>query len=234
MANDAIPKHIAVIMDGNGRWAQKRGLPRTEGHKEGEKTLMKWVRKGVEMGAQEMSFYTFSTENWSRAASEVRFLMNISKQIMRLRGPEFLELGVRVNWVGRRTKLWKSVLKELENIQNLTKNCNKMVVNFCINYGGQQEILDAVNQIIETRNNEQSKRQITTKQFEKYLYNGKMKPVDLLIRTSGEQRLSNFLLWQIAYAEMVFLPDFWPDTDGETLQKCVEEYQRRNRRFGGV
>ncbi len=230
-----IPKHVAVIMDGNGRWAVRCGLERTAGHKAGEKVLMKWVRAGVHLGISEMSFYTFSTENWTRSPSEVRFLMNISKQIMRARAPEFLELGVRVKWVGRKTRLWKSVLSELEKIQNLTKNCTKMTVNFCINYGGRAEILDAVTKLVEdARAGRFSGSKVTQKQFEKCMYSSSMRPVDLLIRTSGEQRISNFLLWQIAYAEMIFLDDAWPDTDEQTLQRCVNDYNLRTRRFGAM
>ncbi|MDR1448346.1 MAG: di-trans,poly-cis-decaprenylcistransferase [Candidatus Ancillula sp.] len=230
-----MPKHVAVVMDGNGRWAIKRGLERTAGHEAGEKALMKWVHEGVKLGIEEMSFYTFSTENWTRSPSEVRFLMDISKKIMRMIGPEFLELGVRVKWVGRRTRLWKSVLSELEKIQNLTKNCDKMTVNFCINYGGRSEILDAITSLLkEVQNGEFSNTKITQKQFKKYMYNSSMRDVDLMIRTSGEQRISNFLLWQLAYAEMIFLDDAWPDTDGQTLQQCIAEYNRRTRRFGAV
>jgi undecaprenyl diphosphate synthase len=228
-----IPKHVAVIMDGNGRWATKRALERTAGHEAGEKVLMKWVREGLKLGIEEMSFYTFSTENWRRSASEVSFLMSLSKNIMRMRGPEFLELGVRVKWIGRKTRLWQSVLSELEKIQDLTKHCNKMTVNFCINYGGRFEILDAATKLVEdTRSGRFRSGKVTQKQFEKYLYSSSMQDVDLLIRTSGEQRLSNFLLWQVAYAEMIFLPDAWPDTDGETLRDCVDEYCGRTRRFG--
>jgi undecaprenyl diphosphate synthase len=226
-----IPGHIAVIMDGNGRWAQKQGLPRTEGHRAGEEALMRWVRAGSKLGVKEMSFYTFSTENWNRSPSEVAFLMNISKEIMVKRAPEFIELGCKVKWVGRKGKIWSSVLKELEVIQEKTKSCSEMVLNFCINYGGRSEIVDAVNSILDETKAGKVKK-VTEKSFEKYLYSPTMLPVDLLIRTSGEIRTSNFLPWQLAYSEMVFIDDFWPDVDDSTLENCIKEYTSRDRRFG--
>ncbi|GHT82337.1 isoprenyl transferase 1 [Actinomycetota bacterium] len=226
-----IPEHIAVIMDGNGRWAKERGLVRTEGHRAGEEALMRWVRAGRKLGVKEMSFYTFSTENWNRSVSEVNFLMNLSKEIMRSRTPEFLELGCQVRWVGRKGRIWSSVLKELEIIQHKTKKCQDMVINFCINYGGRSEITDAVNSIIADVQAGQIKK-VTEKTFAKHLYSPTMRDVDLLIRTSGEIRTSNFLPWQLTYAEMVFIDDKWPDVDFETLERCLEEYTSRDRRFG--
>jgi undecaprenyl diphosphate synthase len=227
--NLKIPEHVAVIMDGNGRWAKERNLPRTSGHEAGEEALMRWVRKGRELGIKEMSFYTFSTENWSRSTSEVNFLMKLSKQIMRNRASEFIELGCKVNWVGRRTRLWSSVLKELEIITHKTRNCRDMTVNFCINYGGRAEIVDAVNSLIES-----NPKRVTERSFAKHLYSPDMREVDLLIRTSGEVRISNFLIWQLAYAEMVFIDNYWPDVTGDTLVQCLSEYTKRDRRFGGV
>ncbi|MDR2508581.1 MAG: di-trans,poly-cis-decaprenylcistransferase [Candidatus Ancillula sp.] len=235
-----IPEHVAVIMDGNGRWAKERGLPRTDGHSAGEEALMRWVREGVNLGVKEMSFYTFSTENWNRAPSEVKFLMQISKRIMRERADEFIELGVRIRWVGRKTRLWKSVLKELDIIEEKTSHCSNMVVNFCINYGGRSEIVDAVNAILEEKLDGRAgesivgekRAKISEASFKCHLYSPQMRDVDLLIRTSGELRLSNFLLWQLAYAEMVFVDDYWPDTSGETLVQGIKEYTKRDRRFG--
>jgi undecaprenyl diphosphate synthase len=210
-------------------------LDRTEGHKAGEEALMRWVRAGRELGVKEMSFYTFSTENWNRSPAEVNFLMNLSKKIMRMRGPEFLELGVKVKWVGRETRLWKSVLKELGVIQNLTKNCKDMTVNFCINYGGRAELLDAVAGVIaDTKDGKLKKDTLTERQFEKYLYSPQMRDVDLLIRTSGEVRTSNFLPWQLVYAEMLFINTPWPDVDAAALVECIQQYTSRDRRFGGV
>jgi undecaprenyl diphosphate synthase len=233
-----VPKHVAIIMDGNGRWAKERGLERTEGHKAGEEALMRWVRAGRKFGVKEMSFYTFSTENWNRSPAEVRFLMTLSKEIMRKRGPEFLELGCKVQWIGRKNRLWKSVLKELENITELTKTQQNMTVNFCINYGGRAEILDAVqswtSEQLEKTQAGKPLQKATEKQFEKHLYAPQMNDIDLMIRTSGEVRISNFLLWQLAYSEMVFIDDAWPDVDEDTFYRCLLEYQNRDRRFGGV
>ncbi|MDR0950796.1 MAG: di-trans,poly-cis-decaprenylcistransferase [Candidatus Ancillula sp.] len=227
-----IPSHVAVIMDGNGRWAKARGLERTEGHKAGEEALMRWVRAGRKLGIKEMSFYTFSTENWNRSPAEVRFLMNLSKEIMRKRAPEFIELGCQVKWIGRKTRLWKSVLKELDIIQTKTKNCKNMKINFCINYGGRAEIVDAVENIIDQVKAGKLKGKVTEKSFSHHLYDSNMRDVDLMIRTSGEIRLSNFLLWELAYSEMVFIEDAWPDVNEDTLVKCLLEYQSRDRRFG--
>jgi undecaprenyl diphosphate synthase len=218
-------------MDGNGRWAVEQGLPRTEGHRAGEEALMRWVRAGRKLGVKEMSFYTFSTENWNRSVSEVNFLMNISKEIMVKRAPEFIDLGCQVRWVGRKGRIWSSVLRELEVIQEKTKRCTDMVLNFCINYGGRAEILDAVNEIIDNASAGKLKK-VTEKSFAKYLYSPTMRDVDLLIRTSGEVRTSNFLPWQLVYSEMVFIEDKWPDVDESTLIRCLEQYTSRDRRFG--
>ena len=166
--------------------------------------------------------------------------MQISKRIMRERASEFVDLGVQVRWVGRKSRLWKSVLKELDIIQEKTAHCTQMVVNFCINYGGRAEILDAVNAILqEAEAGKQSGKRkigasISESTFVKHLYSPAMRDVDLLIRTSGEQRISNFLLWQLAYAEMVFVDACWPDTSGETLVESVKEYTKRDRRFGAI
>lgn len=228
-----MPKHIAVIMDGNGRWAQAQGLSRTEGHKAGDEAFMRWVRKGVELGIQEMSFYTFSTENWNRSPQEVHFLMSFSKEVMKKRRDELIALGIRVKWVGRKNRLWKSVLKELDILVEATKHCQKMVVNFCINYGGRAEIVDAVNKICDNiRSDKISSRSITEKSFAKYLYSPDMNDVDLLIRTSGEMRTSNFLPWQLVYSELMFIDPPWPQVDGQTLVECILAYQKRDRRFG--
>lgn len=228
-----IPEHIAVIMDGNGRWAKAQGKPRTDGHIAGEEALMRFVRAGRKFGVKEMSFYTFSTENWNRSPAEVKFLMNLSKEIMRNRAAEFIELGVQVRWIGRKSRLWKSVLNELEIITKKTSGCSDMVVNFCINYGGRAEIVDAVNQITQdVLNKKLTAGKVTEKQFAARLYSPNMREVDLLIRTSGEIRTSNFLPWQLVYSEMIFLYEPWPEVSESTLQKCLEEFTNRNRRFG--
>jgi undecaprenyl diphosphate synthase len=234
-----IPRHIAVIMDGNGRYAKAHGMPRTEGHRLGDEAFMRWVRAGVKFGVPEMSFYTFSTENWNRSPAEVHFLMSFSKEVMRSRRAELLELGVKVNWIGRKNRLWKSVLSELDTLTKATKNCDKMVVNFCINYGGRAEIVDATQKIVDhavanALNGKSKNPKVTEKLFTKNLYSPQMPDVDLMIRTSGEMRTSNFLPWQLVYSEMIFLDESWPEVDESTLKKCLEIYQSRDRRFGGV
>lgn len=228
-----LPQHIAVIMDGNGRWAKSKGMPRTEGHRAGDESFMRWVRGGVKIGIKEMSFYTFSTENWNRSPAEVHFLMSFSKEVMKKRRDELVSLGIKVRWVGRKNRLWKSVLKELDNLVEATKHCQNMVVNFCINYGGRAEIVDTTQKIVDLAVSGKLKnKKVTEKLFASYLYSPKMHDVDLMIRTSGEMRTSNFLPWQLAYAEMMFIDIPWPEVTEETLIECIESYQTRERRFG--
>ncbi|OFT99574.1 isoprenyl transferase [Brevibacterium sp. HMSC22B09] len=230
-----IPKHIAVVMDGNGRWANERGLPRTEGHKAGEASLMEVIYGSLEMGVEVLSAYAFSTENWKRSPEEVRFLMGFNRDVIRRRVDELDALGVRMVWSGREGRLWRSVIKELEVARERTKNNTRMTLQFCVNYGGRAEILDAVNEI--TREVAQGKLKpgkVTAKSMAARLYAPDLPDVDLFLRSSGEQRTSNFLLWQSAYAELVFQDVLWPDVDRTTLWRAIEEYASRDRRFGGA
>jgi len=228
-----IPQHVAVVMDGNGRWAKQRGLARTAGHEAGEAALLDMVHGAIEIGVKELSAFAFSTENWRRSPEEVKFLMEFNRQVLRKRRDEMNELGVKIRWVGREKRLMASVLKELKEAQELTKNNKVLTVNMCINYGGRAEMLDAAVAIAKDAMKKKLKPDLLTeKSINKYLYAPQMRDVDLFLRSSGEQRTSNFLMWQSAYAEMVFLDVLWPDADRRTLWKAIEIYAERERRFG--
>ena len=228
-----IPQHVAVVMDGNGRWAKQRGLARTAGHEAGEAALLDMVHGAIEIGVKELSAFAFSTENWRRSPEEVKFLMEFNRQVLRKRRDEMNELGVKIRWVGREKRLMSSVLKELKEAEELTKNNKVLTVNMCINYGGRAEMLDAAVAIAKDAMKKKIKPDsLTEKSINKYLYAPQMRDVDLFLRSSGEQRTSNFLMWQSAYAEMVFLDVLWPDADRRTLWKAIEIYAERERRFG--
>ena len=228
-----IPQHVAVVMDGNGRWAKQRGLARTAGHEAGEAALLDMVHGAIEIGVKELSAFAFSTENWRRSPEEVKFLMEFNRQVLRKRRDEMNELGVKIRWVGREKRLMASVSKELKEAEELTKNNKVLTVNMCINYGGRAEMLDAAVAIAKDALKKKVKPDsLTEKSINKYLYAPQMRDVDLFLRSSGEQRTSNFLMWQSAYAEMVFLDVLWPDADRRTLWKAIEIYAERERRFG--
>ena len=224
-----IPKHVAVVMDGNGRWARNKGLARTEGHKAGEAPLFDMVEGAIEVGVKELSAYAFSTENWKRSPEEVKFLMGFNKEVLRRRRDQMNELGVRIRWVGQEKKLWSSVVDELLEAEELTANNRVLTLNMCVNYGGRAEIVAAAEEM--ARDFKRGKiAKFDEKNFAKYLE--LPSDVDLFLRSSGEQRLSNFLPWQSAYAELVFMDVLWPDADRRTLWKAIETYAARNRRFG--
>lgn len=224
-----IPKHVAVVMDGNGRWAKNKGLKRTEGHRAGEAPLFDMVEGAIEIGVKELSAYAFSTENWKRSPEEVRFLMGFNKEVLRRRRDQMNELGVRIRWVGQEKKLWASVVDELIEAEELTADNKVLTLNMCVNYGGRAEIISAAEDL--ARDFKRGKiAKFDEKTFTKYLE--LPTDVDLFLRSSGEQRLSNFLPWQSAYAELVFMDVLWPDADRRTLWKAIEEYASRNRRFG--
>ena len=230
---ELIPNHVAVVMDGNGRWAKKRGLARTKGHEAGERALFDVVEGAIQIGVKELSAYAFSTENWRRSPDEVKFLMGFNRDVIRRRRDEMNEMGVRVRWVGRPQRLWKSVIEELEIAEELTKKNRVLTLNMCVNYGGRAEIADAAAALAkDVARKKLRPEQITEKVFAKYLDEPKMSDVDLFLRSSGEQRTSNFLIWQSAYAEMVFLDVLWPDVTRETLWRAIEIYAQRDRRFG--
>jgi undecaprenyl diphosphate synthase len=220
-------------MDGNGRWAKSRGLPRTKGHEAGERALFDVVEGAIEIGVKELSAFAFSTENWRRSPEEVKFLMGFNRDVIRRRRDEMNALGVRVRWVGRPQRLWKSVIDELEIAEEMTKKNRTLTLNMCVNYGGRAEIADAAaNLARDIASRKLKPGQVTEKVFARYLDEPRMSDVDLFLRSSGEQRTSNFLIWQSAYAELVFLDVLWPDVTRETLWKAIEIYAERDRRFG--
>ncbi|GAC1378687.1 MAG: decaprenyl diphosphate synthase [Marmoricola sp.] len=232
---DQVPQHIAIIMDGNGRWAQQRGLPRTEGHARGEDVLMDVVQGAIEIGVKAISAYAFSTENWSRSPDEVRYLMGFNRDVLHRRRDEMHALGVRVRWAGREPRLWRSVIKELRTAEELTAGNDVLTLTMCVNYGGRAELADAVRRIgQDVKAGRLSADHIDERTIGRYLYVPELPDADMVWRTSGEQRLSNFMLWQAAYSEMVFTDVLWPDVDRRDLWAAVEEYARRNRRYGSA
>ena len=229
----AAPKHVAVVMDGNGRWATAQGLPRTEGHKAGELAVMDTVAGAVGAGVKYISLYAFSTENWKRSPAEVHFLMGYSRDVVRRRAAQLNDWGVRIRWVGREPKLWKSVIKELKAAEELTKHNTGTELLLCINYGGRAEIVDAARALAEeVAEGKRSAKSISEKSFASRLYLPDVPDVDLMIRTSGEQRISNFLLWQVAYAELDFVDIPWPDFGRHQLWDSLLAFGGRKRRFG--
>jgi undecaprenyl diphosphate synthase len=230
---ELVPKHVAVIMDGNGRWARARGLPRTAGHEAGEAALLDLVKGGVEAGVKAVSAYAFSTENWRRSPEEVRFLMGFNRDVIRRRRDEMHAMGVRVRWAGRRPRLWRSVIKELEIAEELTKDNDVLTLTMCVNYGGRAEIADAAAELARQAVAGKIKPdKIDEERLARVLYVPELPDVDMVLRTSGEQRFSNFMLWQAAYAEMVFMDVLWPDVDRRTLYEAIDIYARRDRRYG--
>ncbi|MDO4928223.1 MAG: isoprenyl transferase [Corynebacterium sp.] len=230
-----IPQHIALVMDGNGRWATQQGMPRTEGHKRGEAVLLEMVDACLAMGVKHLSAYAFSTENWRRSPDEVRFLMGFNRDVLRRQRDGLHAKGVRVRWVGRRPRLWRSVIRELEVAEALTKDNTQLTLYMCVNYGGRAEIADAAAALAcAVKNGKLRPEQIDEATFAQYLDEPEMPSVDLFLRPSGEQRFSNFLLWQSAYAEMVFQDKLFPDYTAADLYAAVLEYAERDRRFGGV
>ena len=232
---DRLPAHVAIVMDGNGRWAKARGLPRTAGHEAGESSLFDCVEGAIELGIGAISAYAFSTENWRRSPDEVRFLMGFNRDVIRRRRDEMHELGVRVRWAGRRPRLWRSVIKELEVAEELTRDNDVLTLTMCVNYGGRAEIADAAAAIgREVAAGRLNPDKIDESTVARFLDEPDMPDVDLFLRSSGENRTSNFLLWQSAYAEFVFLDTLWPDFDRRHLWAACEEYASRQRRFGSA
>lgn len=230
---ELVPKHVAVVMDGNGRWANARGLPRTAGHAAGEASLLDVVAGAIEIGVTHVSAYAFSTENWSRSPEEVRFLMGFNRDVLRRRRDLMNSWGVRVRWAGRRPRLWRSVINELEEAERVTAGNDTCTLTMCVNYGGRAEIADAAKAIArEVAAGRLNPEKVTEKTVARYLDEPELPDVDLFLRSSGEQRISNFMIWQSAYAELVFLDEPWPDVDRRHLWRAVEDYAHRDRRFG--
>ncbi|MEH3033853.1 MAG: isoprenyl transferase [Aeromicrobium erythreum] len=232
---EQVPRHVAVVMDGNGRWAKARGLPRTEGHKMGEFALLDVVKGAIELGIEAVSVYAFSTENWKRSPEEVRFLMGFNRDVVHRRRDEMHDLGVRVRWAGRPRRLWRSVIDELQYAEQLTRHNDVLTLTMCVNYGGRAEIADAAAALArDVRDGKVDPDRVTERTFARYLDEPDLPDVDLFWRTSGENRTSNFLPWQSAYAELVFSDIAWPDVDRLALWAAVEEYAQRQRRFGSA
>lgn len=230
-----LPRHVAIVMDGNGRWAKQRGLARTEGHARGEAALLDVVHGAVEAGVPYLSAYAFSTENWKRSPDEVRWLMGFNRDVIHRRRDELNDLGVRIVWAGRTPRLWKSVIDELRTAERMSRHNTTLTLQFCVNYGGRAELVDAVRALAaEAADGRISPDRITEKSIRAHLYAPDVPDVDLFVRSSGEQRTSNFLLWQSAYAEMVFLDRLWPDFDRRDLWHALELYADRDRRYGGA
>lgn len=223
-----VPNHIAIIMDGNGRWAKKRGLPRTFGHKEGAAALRKIITHAAKLGIKYLTVYAFSTENWKRSQEEVSALMFLFKSYIKNEEKNIMENNIRFMVSGRRENVSESLVEAIDKLQEKSKNNSGLTFNIAFNYGGRAEIIDAVNKILKS-----GKTSIDEVEFSKYLYNDIPDP-ELLIRTSGELRISNFLLWQIAYSEIYITDTLWPDFDEKELDKAIESYEKRDRRFGGV
>ena len=225
---DRIPRHVAIVMDGNGRWAAQRGLPRTKGHEQGEQALYDVVEGGLEVGLRYLTVYAFSTENWARPSDEVKFLMNFNRLLIRKRRNDLNERGVRIRFMGRRDRrLPRSVQTEMAAAEAMTEGNTRMTLVIALNYGGRAEIVDAVRSLVQDPPGRVDGRAIG-----KRLYLPDVPDPDLLIRTSGEMRISNFLVWQAAYAELWFTPVLWPDFGREQLFEAIRDYQKRERRFG--
>ncbi len=230
-----VPAHVAIVMDGNGRWAQQRGLPRTDGHERGEAALFDVIEGAIEVGVRYLTVYAFSTENWKRSPAEVHWLMGFNRDTIHRRRHDLDALDVRIRWAGRRPRLWASVIKELEQAEQITAANRGLTLQFCVNYGGRAEIADAARQIArEAAAGRLDPERLTEARFQRFLYCPDIPEVDLFVRSSGEQRTSNFLIWQAAYAEMVFLDRLWPDFDRRDLWRAIELYAERERRFGGA
>lgn len=227
-----IPRHVACVMDGNGRWAARRGLPRTDGHAAGEEALLDTVEGALDLGISWLTVYAFSTENWRRPADEVRYLMQFNESLLTRRRDELHERGVRMRFLGRRDwRVPERVLQRMDESIALTADNKVMTLNIAFNYGGRAEIVDAVKAIVSSG---VPAERVDERMIRRHLYDPDMPDPDLMVRTSGEYRISNYLLWELAYSELVFTDVLWPDFRREHLFEAVREYQRRERRFGGV
>lgn len=230
-----VPQHVAIVMDGNGRWANARGLTRVEGHKAGEAALLDVVAGAIQAGVKHLTVYAFSTENWKRSPDEVRFLMGFNREVLRRRRDQLNAWNVKIRWAGRRPKLWTSVINELQLAEQLTASNTGLTLTMCVNYGSRIELVDAFNAIAaDVAAGKLKPGAITEKTIQRHLLTADLPDVDLFVRSSGEQRASNFLLWQSAYAEFVFLDTLWPDFTRRELWEAIEIFLGRDRRFGGA
>lgn len=224
-----LPRHVGIIMDGNGRWAQKRGLSRIEGHRQGAEVVEGIVKQALKLGVDYISLYSFSTENWKRPKQEVNFLFKLMLNYINSKSKFFLENNVRFKAIGRIWELPIQLQRGFRDLERRTSNFKTMTAVFAVNYGGRQEIIDAVNKILRKK-----KDYISGEEFKSFLYMPELPDLDLLIRTSGELRISNFLLWQSAYTELYFTKTLWPDFTPEEFTRAIDEFSNRKRTFGGI
>ncbi|WP_425389036.1 isoprenyl transferase [Domibacillus iocasae] len=235
ISEEGIPVHIAIIMDGNGRWAKKRALPRIAGHNEGMKTVREITRSASQLGVKVLTLYAFSTENWKRPKLEVDFLMKLPEEFLSTFLPELIEENVRVEMIGDMEQLPDHTKKAVQNAMNRTAENDGLILNFALNYGSRTELVQAVKSIIQDVKEERlAEQDVTDATISRYLMTGHLPEPDLLIRTSGEHRLSNFMLWQLAYTEFFFTDVLWPDFSEKHLLEAIASYQKRSRRFGGL
>jgi undecaprenyl diphosphate synthase len=229
-----VPDHVAIVMDGNGRWAAARGLPRNKGHEAGEAALFDTVEGALDAGLSWLTVYAFSTENWRRPATEVRFLMNFNELVLVRRSHELHERDVRIRFIGRRDRVPPHVRRRIDEAERLTAGDTRMTLAVALDYGGRDELARAVQRLAAEAREGRGPRRIDERAIARRLYAPDMPDVDLLVRSGGERRVSNFLLWQIAYAELYFTPVLWPDFDRQELFRALRDYQTRQRRFGAV
>lgn len=230
-----IPKHVAIIMDGNGRWAQKSGLPRIAGHHAGVKTIKEITRIANKMGIEILTLYAFSTENWKRPEKEVKYLMTLPQEFLINEMDELMEQNIKVKVMGFVDQLPEHTLKAVKDAEEMTKENTGLILNIALNYGSRNEMIHAVKRIVnDITEGKLSEDEISEPMMSRYLLTGDYPDPDLLIRTSGEQRISNFLLWQLAYSELWFTSEYWPDFNDQSFIKAIYEYQHRKRRFGGL
>lgn len=233
-----MPKHIALIMDGNGRWAKKRGLPRTAGHKVGAERIFDVLEAGKELNIEAITVFAFSTENWKRSEDEIRFIFKLLEDMIDNRFDDFTKENIKVRMIGTLDRLdgiYDSLKSKIIKVIDATKDNTGLIFNIAFNYGSHDEMIRAIRNLSkDVKDNKVSIDNINESLFEDYLMTKGLPSIDLMIRTSGESRLSNFLLWQLAYSELIFTPTHWPDFNARALKECIYEYQSRDRRFGNV
>lgn len=226
------PSHIAIIMDGNGRWAENKNMPRTYGHKKGVDTLKEIVKAFIEFEIPSLTVYAFSTENWKRPPKEVKYLLALFRKTIENEADELNQQGVKINIIGRRNNLDEKLLKKIDRIENLTQDNKKLELNIAFNYGGRAEIIDAVKTIM--RDSDIKLEDINQELISKNLYNPNISNIEFIIRTGGDQRISNFLLWESAYAELYFTDTYWPEFSKNDLKKALVDFSNRDRKFGAL
>ncbi len=230
-----LPRHVAIIMDGNGRWAKARDLPRIAGHKAGERSITEVTRAASEWGIQALSLFAFSTENWNRPENEVQFLMSFNRNLLNKRVKEFHERNIRIRHLGRRDGIPASTLRAIDNAVDMTRNNTGMTLNIAFNYGGKAEIVDAIRALCsDVAQGKVDPARVDEELFRSYLYLPDMPDPDLLIRTAGEMRISNFMIWELAYTEIYVTDVLWPDFDRRHLAEAIRDFQGRERRFGAI